>query len=142
MAQGVFDVEVSIYLQDTCTYHGTFFWEDKKFPDYNESVQLLNSRRTKAMSKETAVQNRFSISLPESHQARLGEIAKQYRITQGEVIETLLEFADHAALALRYQAVREEKVAARRPKKDLLKQLNGLTSEQLERLLKQAQGVA
>lgn len=85
---------------------------------------------------------RFSIELGDDHRDVLAGTAKTYKVTQGEVIEVLLDRMTHdnglcAALA----AKREEKVAARRPKKDLMDQLKNLTPAQLAAALAAAHQV-
>lgn len=81
---------------------------------------------------------RYTIVLSAAHQDKLAAVAKQFKISQGEVIEELL---DHAAglesMAERFTARREEKVAGRTSKKELLGKLKSLPAEELAALLAQ-----
>ncbi|MDR9847040.1 hypothetical protein [Herbaspirillum huttiense] len=86
--------------------------------------------------------SRYTIEISPEHQAKLAATAKQHKLSQGEVIEVLLELIDPAvhdpALAKR----REEKVvertakrAAEAPKKEVLAKFKSLSPEQQAALL-------
>ena len=86
------------------------------------------------MSKERV---RFSIDLEEPGRDTLASVAKSVRLTQGEVVDTLLEMyckpvSDELLAALRQR--REDKVAARTPKKKFMESIRDLSPEQLEEL--------
>lgn len=82
---------------------------------------------------------RFSIDLNEPQRAALNALAKEHKITQGEVVEVLLDRAvlDNG-LSAALTARREAKVARRAPKKELYKQFKNLTPDQLQAALEAA----
>lgn len=95
-----------------------------------------------AESTTLDARTRFSIDLNERHRDALAAIAKSYKITQGEVIEVLLDRADTTGdhlLGAALMAKRTSKVARRAPKKELYKQFKNLTPEQLQVALEAAQ---
>lgn len=73
---------------------------------------------------------RFSIDMPADYQAKLAELAKRFKITQGEAVQVMLDQIRLLPEAP-FVAKREEKVAARQPRKDLYKKLKSLSPEQL-----------
>lgn len=78
---------------------------------------------------------RFSIDMFEASRTQLVALAKQHKITQGEVLEVLLARAAlDNGLAAALDAQREAKVMARNPKKAILERLKGMTAEQLAAL--------
>ena len=63
------------------------------------------------MSKED--ESRFTITLSKAHRAKLAAKAKQFHISQGEVIEVMLDADDGVALDDLFRAKRIEKVNGR-----------------------------
>ena len=83
------------------------------------------------------MQERTRYTIDVTHPAReaLSEMAKFYRITQGEVIEVLMERASlDNGLGAALVAKREAKVLARNPKKAILDRLKNLSADQLAEL--------
>lgn len=74
---------------------------------------------------------RHMIVLPEQSKAALKEIAKTHGITQGEVVEVLLNQMDSALLAQHFEAKRSSKVGIRTAKSDLANKLLNLSAAQL-----------
>jgi uncharacterized protein (DUF885 family) len=87
--------------------------------------------------------HRFTVVSDKEHKAKLDVIAKQYKITQGEVIEVMLDNGDFDQLDPFLQAKRAAKVSGREKlsetKSKLLDKLKDLSPEALERLLAQVQ---
>lgn len=75
---------------------------------------------------------RYTIDIDPEHRARLSEIAKEFKLTQGEVIAALLDNMDLGALMNHLQARRQEKVAQRAAQKKIYQKLKELSPEQLE----------
>lgn len=84
--------------------------------------------------------SRYTIILPNDHQARLAVMAKTYKLSQGEILEGLIEHADMEKLGPIFAKMREDKVAGRQSKKELLKRLSKLDPEQLKALERIAAG--
>jgi hypothetical protein len=84
---------------------------------------------------------RFSIDLDDNHRFSLALIAKTFKITQGEVIETMLDQmgTPTGELAAAMTAKREAKVARRAPNKELYKQFKNMSADQLQAALDAAQ---
>ena len=68
-------------------------------------------------------------------QERLASIAKEYKISQTDVVLTLMENTDLEAMAPKFKAKREDKVKSRGSKSAVLERLKNLSPEQLEKLL-------
>ncbi len=87
---------------------------------------------------ENAEKARYTVVIDEQLQRKLADIAKTYKISQGAVIEVLVEQADVTALHDAMSAKREEKVAGRQSRtakhKDLIEMLGKMTPEQIEQL--------
>jgi F0F1-type ATP synthase delta subunit len=79
---------------------------------------------------EADKQSRYTVTVGKLAQARLGSIAKQFKISQGAVMEVLIENADIAALEEQLKARREQKVQSRGSKHKMLETLKKLTPEQ------------
>jgi hypothetical protein len=80
--------------------------------------------------------NRFSIDLPPDWQDYLAHTARIHRLTQGEVVQTLLaNMHSCAGIEQALAARREEKVAARRSKASMTAAFKQLTPEQQRRAL-------
>jgi len=91
---------------------------------------------------ETTQRTRYSIDIDGPHREQLAAIAKAYKLSQGEVIETLLDYAgEDDGIKPLFVAKREAKVAARKPKNALYQKFKGLTPAQLEAALKAAEQV-
>jgi len=80
---------------------------------------------------------RYAIVVEQTVQEKLAKIAKTYKISQGAVVETLMDSADMSKLEEAFKARREAKVAGRTGKTAILKRLSKLTPEQLEALAAQ-----
>lgn len=78
-----------------------------------------------------SIHDRHSIVLTAVARESLSIIAKQYKITQGEVVEAFLDNMEPAVMAPIFGKIRDDKVAARTPKRDLMAKLRNLTPEQL-----------
>jgi len=75
---------------------------------------------------------RFTITVSKPHQRTLAELAKQYKISQGEVVEVFLDSADMEEFATYFTRKRDEKVDMRAgADKALLSKLKKLTPAQL-----------
>lgn len=85
---------------------------------------------------------RQTIHMSAAAQARLGDLAKRYKLTRAEIISTILETLDEAVLAASFKARRDEKVEARTKTKEereeARKLLKALGPEELKALMKQA----
>lgn len=81
---------------------------------------------------------RFTVVCDEQHQDALAVLAKRYKITQGEVIEVMLDHMNEEDFAAHFEARRNEKVAARKSKSALMERLSGLSAEQVQKLLSSA----
>lgn len=94
----------------------------------------------------TTQKTRYSIDMDDEHREKLATLAKRYKITQGEAIEVMLDFVEHAdqiapAMMARREAklaARKEAKAAREPAKALAKELLTLSPEQLAAALETA----
>lgn len=72
---------------------------------------------------------RQTVIMTEAHKNKLKEVAKRYAITQGEVVEVLLDSADMDAMGQFLTERRNGKLAQRETKTDLSKRLKGLSPE-------------
>jgi hypothetical protein len=94
--------------------------------------------RSKNMTEDTETkeaEKRYSIIVGKEVQERLASIAKEYKISQTDVVLTLVENTDLEAMAPKFKAKREDKVKSRGSKSAVLERLKGLSPEQLEKLL-------
>lgn len=82
---------------------------------------------------------RYTMILPKCHKNKIEELAKLHKISQGEVIETMLDCLDQNSLASAFDEKRALKVAKRQEgselRKKLLSKISGLDSGQIEKLL-------
>ena len=74
---------------------------------------------------------RYSLILGVAQQNKLAAIAKQYKISQQVVMETMLDNLDEEKFGVLFAAKRAAVVEQRERKKSLLKQLKNLTPEQM-----------
>jgi hypothetical protein len=78
---------------------------------------------------------RYTLILPEVYKAKIETIAKQYKLTQGQVIEVMLDqMLDENEIAPFFIARAETKTDGRSkgtPKKKILESMKDLSSEQL-----------
>lgn len=74
---------------------------------------------------------RYTVITTEQHREKLNKIAKTYRISQGDVIEVLLDQANLGLLGHHFDAKRESKSDGKLTKTELMKKMKGLTPEQL-----------
>jgi Spy/CpxP family protein refolding chaperone len=75
-------------------------------------------------------QTRYTVVVGKLAQARLASIAKQFKISQGAVMEVMIENVDVQALEEQFKARREQKVQSRGSKTELLEKIKKLTPEQ------------
>jgi hypothetical protein len=73
---------------------------------------------------------RYTVILDKAAQGRLSTIAKQFKISQGQVLEVLIDKADLKALTPELNARREAKTSTRTTKSALIEKLATLTPEQ------------
>jgi len=82
---------------------------------------------------------RFTITTSKRHQRALAELAKSFKISQGEVVEVFLDNANMDEFATHFTRKRDEKVDMRAgADKALLSKLKKLTPEQLAMVEKMA----
>lgn len=84
---------------------------------------------------------RYSISLTPEYREQIASLAKTHKLTQGEVIGVLCEFAhDNAGYPLEamLKSKRAQKVAERQPKNAAYRAFMALTPAQREALLAKA----
>lgn len=75
---------------------------------------------------------RFTISVNKSHQRTLAELAKKYKISQGEVVEVMLDNADMDEMEAHFTKRRNEKVDLRSgADKVMITKIKTLTPAQL-----------
>lgn len=74
---------------------------------------------------------RQMVIMSQESKATLKDVAKTYRLSQGELIDVLLENAVWDSLTTQMEAKRNEKVSSRVKKVSMAKKLEGLTPEQL-----------
>ncbi|MFT4064301.1 hypothetical protein [Paraburkholderia sp.] len=79
---------------------------------------------------EVEKESRYTVTVNKLAQSRLASIAKQFKISQGAVMEVLIENADISALEEQFRARREQKVQSRGTKSRMLEKLKSLTPEQ------------
>lgn len=76
--------------------------------------------------------NRHTVVISESYKKKLKAVAKNYHLTQGEVIEVLLDQMNLAQIGGHFEARRKQKEGGRTTQKDVIDALKGLTPEQLK----------
>lgn len=90
------------------------------------------------------MQKRNAIVLEETIQRRVAELAKESKLSQGLVIETMMNLLQTPELKSRFEQAlqdrRTSKVTNRTGKTALLKKLSKLSAAQLEELAKQLEG--
>jgi hypothetical protein len=77
---------------------------------------------------------RFTVVINAEAQERLAELAKHFKLSQGQVLEVLIDQVDLATLAHAFKARREEKVQTRATRRALRNTLETLTPAQRELL--------
>lgn len=75
-------------------------------------------------------QTRYTVVVGKLAQARLASIAKQFKISQGAVMEVMIDNVDVQVLEDQFKARREQKVQSRGSKTELLEKMKKLTPEQ------------
>lgn len=75
-------------------------------------------------------QTRYTVVVDKLAQTRLASIAKQFKISQGAVMEVMIQNVDVQALEEQFKARREKKVQSRGSKTELLQKIKKLTPEQ------------
>lgn len=85
---------------------------------------------------------RQTIQMTDAAHERLGQIAKQFKLTRAEVLSAIIESVDINAVSDHLAKMRESKVAARQKESETrqqaLKLVEALSPEQLADLLKKA----
>lgn len=76
--------------------------------------------------------SRYTLILSETHKEKLKKVAKTYSITQGEVVEVLLDQMNLGLLGGHLEAKRKTKTSDRVSQRSVIEQLKGLTPEQLK----------
>jgi hypothetical protein len=93
--------------------------EDQKAPDFYKTKGLI----------------RHMVILPKEYKEKLKQIAKHFRITQGEVVEVFLDLEVTEELgslfAARRTAKDDAKPDGKSPRSELFKKMKDLTPEQL-----------
>lgn len=84
--------------------------------------------------------SRYTLRMSNGHQHKLAQIAKEYKISQSEVLEAMIDHIDLNTLGPVFQGIRDAKVAQRDQKKELIKRLSKLDAGQLAALEKMAAG--
>lgn len=74
---------------------------------------------------------RHTLILPVEYKERLKAIAKKYKLTQGEVVEEMINIFDQTSLPSILEARRTNKTSGRTTKTELLKRMKGLSPEQI-----------
>ncbi len=75
---------------------------------------------------------RHTVVVSESYKGKLKAVAKTYHLTQGEVIEVLLDQMNLSQVGGHLEARRRSKETGRTTQKDVIDALKGLTPEQLK----------
>jgi len=75
--------------------------------------------------------SRYTLILSEAHREKLKKVAKTYNITQGEVVEVLLDQMNLGLLGGHLEAKRKSKTSDRVSQRTVIEELKGLTPEQL-----------
>lgn len=75
---------------------------------------------------------RHMVILPVEYKERLKSIAKKYKVTQGEVVEEMLNIFDKTELPNVLEERRAAKTSGRTTKTELLKRMKGLSQDQIE----------
>lgn len=66
------------------------------------------------MSEDTQqAANRHMISLSDTHKAKLKKLAKHFALTQGEVVEVMLDNLDLSRMSQHFEACRNSKISSR-----------------------------
>lgn len=75
---------------------------------------------------------RYTIAVSEEHQASLSQLAKKHKLSQGEVIEVMLDrIANDNGAEEAFAARRHDKIVKRNSKKTLTGKIKSLTPEQI-----------
>jgi hypothetical protein len=96
------------------------------------------------MPKQRTVPNdpdevsRYTLNMSAGHQLALAKLAKAHKLSQREILETLLDNVDVQKMGPIFEQMRESKVAEREQKKDLIKKLSRLNADELRALEKLA----
>lgn len=88
---------------------------------------------------EEKTTDRYTVVLPVQYKEKITTLAKQHKISQGEVLEVLLDKMEPDMLGHHFDAKREAKVAHRAEnstvRKQLLTKIKNLPPEELAKLL-------
>lgn len=99
----------------------------------------MSTQPAKADAADDEV-TRYTIKMSNKHQRELAALAKSHKLSQTEILEALIDHADMGKMGPIFTKMREDKVAGRASKKELLKKLSRLDPEQLKELERIAGG--
>jgi hypothetical protein len=74
---------------------------------------------------------RHMITLPEQQKEKLKKLSKDFHLTQGEIVDVLLEQIDLSLMGQHFEARRNGKLSGRSIQTDLIKKMKGLSQEQI-----------
>jgi hypothetical protein len=90
-------------------------------------------------------QVRYTVLLSNAHRAKIDQLTETFKLSQGDIIEVLLDHVDEVALKSPFEAKKANKVDGRGKvtgvKGEILAELKDMTPEQLETLKKQIAGI-
>lgn len=90
---------------------------------------------------EAGKKERFTIESSAEAHAALNATAKEYKLTQGEILELIFSNIDmEKALGPKFRAARRAKVAARDQRKRISKALEHLSDDELQRIMQERAG--
>lgn len=75
---------------------------------------------------------RYTMILPREHKDKIAAVAKSFKISQGEVVEVLLEEMEVSMLRSRFEAKRNAKRSNKSSRREILEKMKGLTPEELK----------
>lgn len=91
------------------------------------------------MSEISKEINRWTVVLPQAYKNKVEDFASKHRITQGEVLEVLLDQINVEVIGSHFEAKRENKVAQRgkmsETKKVLMEKLKDMSPDEIADLL-------
>lgn len=102
-----------------------------------QAVQSPETTSETAQPARPAAPKRTAIVLEPEIQDKVASLAKNFKLSQGVVIDTMLELlAGKPEFEAALKAKREDKVGSRTGKTAILKRLSKLSAEELEELAK------
>lgn len=88
------------------------------------------TKTVKDFYKEKGI-TRYTLILPQLHKIKIETIAKTYKISQGAVIEVLLDNMDVEKLTSAFEAKNEDKGSRKGSKRQIIEKMKDLKPEQL-----------